>query len=140
MAARQSRLHWDLENNLETGEPDPIEEYPSEKRVVSGSVWMLVNTMALFFLPVANGLIAGAIGGFRVGNMRNALIAASGALLLSSCLLWITYSLFPIPVMGSPLTQIGAVVLILLTDFATLVGAAIGGHISHSRIDRWNRA
>ena len=138
MAARKQR-HWE-ENNLETGEPDPVEELPSESKVVAGSLWMFAITMALFFLPVESGMIAGVIGGYRVGTTRTAVMAALGPLILVSFLLWMVLSLVPIPLMGSTPSQAALALLITLTDLGLLVGAAIGGTLAQNRIDRLNRA
>ena len=108
--------YWEKESSLETGEPDPVEEYPSEKRVVSGSFRMLAVTTALFFLPIANGVIGGLIGGLRVGSARAAIMSALGPLLFASCFLWMIYTFVPIPMSGGRLTQIGAWTLIFLSD------------------------
>jgi hypothetical protein len=141
LATKRNRAYWkETESPLETGEPEPVEEYPSEERVVSGSLLMFALAMALFMFPVVNGMVAGVVGGYRVGSPRNALMSALGPLTVASCLLWILMTVFPIPMMGSPITQIGIAFLILLTDVAMLVGAAIGGTVSQNRIDRLNRA
>ena len=141
MAAKKQSTYWkETEGPLETGEPEPVEEYPSEKKVITGSIWMLALAIALFMFPVVNGLVAGVVGGLRVGSPRNALMSALGPITVASCLLWMLMTVFPLPIMGYPLTQIGNAFLVLLTDVAMLIGAAIGGTIAQNRIDRLNRA
>ncbi len=44
--------------------------------IVSGSIWMTVVPLALFFMPVLNGLVAGLVGGYRIGDARRAVVAA----------------------------------------------------------------
>jgi hypothetical protein len=140
MAAKRKRAYWKESESLETGEPEPVEEYPSEDRVVSGSLIMFALTMALFMLPVVNGMVGGVVGGYRVGSARNALMSALGPLTVATCLLWILMTIFPLPLMGHPLTQISVAGIILITDCALLLGAAIGGTVAQNRIDRLNRA
>lgn len=140
-AAKQySYRDWEPQSTLETGEPEPVEDYPSESRVVSGTLWMIGVSIAIYFLPVANGLIAGTIGGYRIGSPRAALMSALGAVAFTSCLLWMMFTLIPFPMMGNPITQIGAFGLIFLTDIGLIVGAGIGGVVARNKIDRLNRA
>ncbi len=125
------------EQNLETGEPDPVEQVEArEHGVLLGSILMFVITMALFFLPVVNGIIGGVIGGHKVGHTKNAIMPDMGV----GFLLWIALKVANIPVMGVPPSDPELALLVVLSDLGLLVGAAIGGTLAQNRIDRFNRA
>ncbi len=129
------------EQNLETGEPDPVEQVEArEHGVLLGSILMFVITMALFFLPVVNGIIGGVIGGHKVGHTKNAIIAAIVPAMGVGFLLWIALKVANIPVMGVPPSDPELALLVVLSDLGLLVGAAIGGTLAQNRIDRFNRA
>jgi hypothetical protein len=138
-ALRKLPPRWDLEGDLETGEPDPVEDYPAEVRAVSGSFWMFGILMLFFFAPVVNGLVAGAIGGYRIGTARNAVMAALGPLSLGTCFLWMFWTEMPRPFAPYPLTQLEIIALLALADLALLLGAAIGGNFAQQRLRRPGR-
>ncbi|MGZ3660465.1 MAG: hypothetical protein ACXVB9_20965 [Bdellovibrionota bacterium] len=117
-----------------------MEDYPRESRAVAGSLWMLGLSVALFFLPVVSGIIAGLVGGFKVGTTRMAMTAAGGALIFTTVILWMLFSLMPIPLLGNLASQPEIALLIILTDLGLLIGAGVGGTIAENRIDRLNRA
>ncbi|HEY8280005.1 MAG TPA: hypothetical protein VIH99_10290 [Bdellovibrionota bacterium] len=124
---------------LETGEPE-LTVHEQEVRSIGGSLWMLGITLALFFLPVVNGLIGGVVGGFRAGSTKGALLASILPVGAAAFLLWIILSYIQLPVMGSPADAIQIALLTLLSIVAMVVGAAIGGTVAQNRIDRLNRA
>lgn len=129
------------ELDLETGEPDAIDqEAAQEHGVLVGSILMFVITMGLFFLPVVNGIVGGVIGGHKVGNTKNAIIAAIVPAMGVGFLLWIALKIANIPVMGIPPSDPELALLVVLSDLGLLVGAAIGGTLAQNRIDRFNRA
>jgi hypothetical protein len=128
------------ESDLETGEPDQALDRPAESRAVGGSVWMIVISSAFYFLPVANGVVAGIIGGFRLGSTRLAITGAAGALLFTTAISWMLFTALPIPLMGSHVDQVQIAILITLSGIGLLIGAGIGGTIAQNRIDRFNRA
>ncbi|MGZ3655024.1 MAG: hypothetical protein ACXVCS_05700 [Bdellovibrionota bacterium] len=101
---------------------------------------MLGLSVALFFLPVVSGIIAGLVGGFKVGTTRMAMTAAGGALIFTTVILWMLFSLMPIPLLGNLASQPEIALLIILTDLGLLIGAGVGGTIAENRIDRLNRA
>jgi hypothetical protein len=99
---------------------------PRRSSVIAGSLWMVVISIALFFLPLLNGLIAGAVGGYKVGGVGRALLAAilPGAAVAGA--LWGIFALLDAPVWGL-LAGAAIGVLVLLSDVGLFIGAAIGG-------------
>lgn len=96
-------------------------------RVVSGSAWMLLTTLALFFLPLVNGLVGGFIGGYRVGSLKKALAAAVLPAAASALGLWALFALLGSPVFGIAAgSTIG--LIIALSEAGVFVGAAVGGY------------
>ena len=87
---------------------------------------MVFLSIALFFIPLLNGLIAGLVGGYKVGGVARALVAAILPGVAAAGGLWIVFALFDAPVWGF---VAGAAVgfLILLSDIGLFIGAAIGG-------------
>lgn len=97
--------------------------------IVAGAAWMVVISLVLFFLPAINGLIAGAVGGHKVGSVGRALLASVlPALVLASCL-WLLLAVFQLPFVGL-LAGFAVGTLIVVSDLGLFVGAAIGGAIS----------
>jgi hypothetical protein len=98
----------------------------ADKSVVGGAIWMVVITLALFFVPLINGLIGGIVGGYRVGDWKRALGAAVIPALVAALGLWLIVAALGGPVWGF---AAGAAVglLVLLADLGIFVGAAIGG-------------
>jgi hypothetical protein len=139
-AIRKPKQSLTTENDLETGEPDPVLDMPAERRAISGSIWMFVISSVFYFLPVANGIVAGLIGGFKIGNTRMALTAAAGVLLFTTAVSWMLFTMMPIPLMGGISNQIQIAILIALSDAGLFIGAGVGGTIAQNRIDRLNRA
>ncbi|HWM86825.1 MAG TPA: hypothetical protein VNO33_13325, partial [Kofleriaceae bacterium] len=98
------------------------------RSILVGSLWMVFLSLALFFVPALNGLIAGLVGGYKVGSIGRALVAAILPAIVVAGGLWAGFALFDAPVWGLLAgTAIG--VLILLADLGLLIGAAIGGAI-----------
>jgi hypothetical protein len=103
-----------------------------QSSVVGGAVWMLVITLALFFLPLINGLVGGLVGGYKTGDVKHALGAAVLPALIASLGLWIIVGAIGAPVWG--LLAGGAIgVMVLLADVGIFLGAAIGGWVAQSR-------
>jgi hypothetical protein len=111
---------------------EPTVPAPRQGSVVEGSLWMVGLTIALFFLPLVNGLIGGFVGGYKVGSTKRALASALLPAFVVSVGLWILLMLFNLPVVG---LFAGAVagVAILLADIGILIGAVIGGSLSSRR-------
>ncbi len=102
---------------------------PSQRRrssVVIGSIWMVLLSLALFFVPLVNGLIAGAVGGYKVGGVGRALIAAILPAFIVGVGLWIAFAFFDAPVWGF-LAGAAVGMIILLSDVGLFIGAVVGG-------------
>jgi hypothetical protein len=101
---------------------------PQREAVVKGSMLMAIVSLALCFVPVLGGLLAGIIGGYRIGRMRRALLAALVAGLVAGLGSWLLLSLALPHVLGVSAAAIAAWVLV--SEAGLLSGAAIGA-ISH---------
>lgn len=110
-----------------------IEASPRASNIFSASVCMVGVTLALFFLPLINGLIGGIIGGYKVGSPGRALGAAVLPAAIASLGLWLLMISFDRPVLGF-VAGLAAGVLILLADVGIFVGALIGGALSNRRV------
>jgi len=128
----------DFDNKKE--EPNSVFDMPPERRAITGSIWMFVISSVFYFLPVANGVVAGLVGGMRVANTRMALTAAAGVAIFTAAVSWMLFTTMPIPLMGVTSSQTQIALLVILSQFGLLVGAGVGGTIAQNRIDRLNRA
>lgn len=61
---------------------------------------MVFLSLALFFFPLVNGLIAGLVGGYKVGSPGRALLAAILPAALVAGGLWVVFALFDAPIRG----------------------------------------
>lgn len=124
-------------NNPLTDVPGTTEA-ENKKNLVVGSLWMVALTMALFFLPALNGLIAGCVGGYMVGSMKRAIMAAVLPACVAAIGLWILLATLDFPVVGF---FVGAAmgVHIILSEIGLFLGAAIGGTVAQTRVDKYNR-
>lgn len=104
-------------------------EQQRSKSVFVGALWMVVISLALFFLPLINGLIGGIVGGYKVGTIGRALTAAVLPALVVAVGLWIIFVGFDAPIFGI-VAGLAAGLLILLSDVGLFIGAAIGAALS----------
>ena len=106
-----------------------------DSSVVAASLWMIVISLALFFLPALNGLIGGAVGGYKAGSAARGLTAAVLPAIVVGAVLWIVFALFDAPILGF----FGGLALglwALISSVGVLVGAIIGGVLAPARIPR----
>ena len=75
-----------LKERAPTAPPPSLDHHTG---MVAGAVWMVVLSLALFFVPGLNGLIAGLVGGYLVGSLGRALAAAVLPALLVAVGLWL---------------------------------------------------
>jgi hypothetical protein len=111
-----------------------MQHRPSEERssVVVGSLYMVVISIALFFVPILNGLVGGLVGGYKVGGVRRALIAAILPAIVLAIGLWIILALLSAPIIGF-FAGAALGVIVLFADIGLFIGAAIGGALSNRR-------
>jgi hypothetical protein len=102
------------------------------KSVLTGSVWMVVLSLALFFLPAINGLVGGVVGGYKAGNARRALLAAILPAVLLALGLWVLLSVLGMPVLGV-FAGLAVGVWVAVSDLGLFVGALIGGLVRRAQ-------
>lgn len=100
--------------------------------IVAGSFWMVAVSLLLFFVPLINGVVGGAIGGYKVGSVGRALLAALLPALFVGVGLWALLFVLDAPVWGL-LAGMTGVMLIIVSELGLFVGAAIGGALSPRR-------
>lgn len=105
------------------------------KSVVMGSVWMVVITLALFFIPILNGLIGGLVGGYMVRGVGRALGAAVLPAIVVAIGLWLLLAVLDLPVIGF-IAGIAVGLWILFSDLGLLLGAAVGGALGEQKTPR----
>lgn len=94
-------------------------------------VWMIGLSVALFWVPVVGGLVAGFVGGRKAGSPG----AAAVAVVLPGLILFLVSALLGalvgwIPLIGQLVAAIlgmGSLVLSFMNVIPLLVGAVIGG-------------
>jgi hypothetical protein len=94
--------------------------------VFTASLLMVGITLVLFFLPFINGVIGGAVGGYMLGDVKRALIAAILPAVFVSLLLLGIFALFGSPIIGIFAGMTGAA-LVFFADVGIFIGAVIGG-------------
>lgn len=100
----------------------------SHTGTLAGAIWMVVISLALFFLPGINGLIAGLVGGYMIGTVGRALIAALLPALIIAAGLWALLSIVGLPVIGF-LAGTAVTILIASSDVALFLGAFLGAAV-----------
>jgi hypothetical protein len=103
---------------------------PERRSVFVGSVWMVVISMVLFFVPLINGLIGGFVGGYMVGTVKRALIAAVLPAVVVAIGLGLLLAMVDLPVLGF-IAGLTVGFIVLLSDVGLFIGAAIGGAMSN---------
>lgn len=101
------------------------------RSVVLGALVMVLVSLALFFLPLVNGLIGGFVGGYLVRNVKRALLAAVLPAIVVAVGLWLIFGLFEAPVLGL-FAGLAVGIWIVLSDVALFIGAAAGGALASS--------
>jgi hypothetical protein len=86
---------------------------------------MVVLSLALFFVPGVNGLIAGLVGGYLVGSLGRAMTAAVLPALIVAVGLWILLAAVGMPILGF-FAGAAITVLIVLAELGLFLGAALG--------------
>jgi hypothetical protein len=97
--------------------------------IIVGSLWMIGLTLVLFFLPLLNGLIGGAVGGYKVGGVGRALLAALLPAVVVGVGLWILFAVAHVPFWGV-VAGLTAAALVVLADVGMIIGAVIGGALA----------
>jgi hypothetical protein len=106
--------------------------FEERENIVIAAAWMVGITMLLFFLPLVNGLIGGAVGGYKAGTPSRGFMAALIPALVVGAALWLVFGLFGGPVIGF-FAGAAAGMLVLLADVGMFVGALVGGYFAETR-------
>jgi hypothetical protein len=104
---------------------------PRQTSLVQGSIWMMVVSVVLFFLPGVNGFVGGVIGGARSGDAWSAFRASVLPALVTTILLWFVYAVFDARVLY--FSNLSPFTLSLTSGLAMLLGALVGGSGATSR-------
>jgi hypothetical protein len=107
--------------------------------IVAGSLWMIGLTLALFFLPLINGVIGGFVGGYKVSGVGRALAAAVLPAIVVAVGLAILFAILDAPVWGIVAGLSGSA-LVALADVGIFLGAAIGGAMGRAAMPGRRRA
>jgi len=105
---------------------------PKDSSIIASSMWMILVSLLLFFLPAVNGLIGGAVGGYKAGSVKRGLFAAVLPAVVVGILLWVIFAIFGAPLIGF-IGGLAIGVWALLSSLGLLVGALIGGAMAPPR-------
>jgi hypothetical protein len=97
--------------------------------LVVAALWMIGISLVLFFLPALNGLIGGAVGGYKAGSAKRGLGAAILPAIVVGIGIWLLLAVFEAPIIGF-LAGIAVGLWALISSIGLLIGAAIGGAVS----------
>ena len=100
-----------------------------ETSLVVSALWMIGISLLLFFLPAINGLIGGAVGGYKAGSAKRGLGAALLPAVIVGVGIWLLLAVFEAPILGF-LAGIAVGLWALISSIGLLIGAAIGGAVS----------
>lgn len=103
-----------------------------DSSILASSLWMIVITLVLFFLPAINGLIGGAVGGYKAGSAARGVSAAVLPAIVVGFSLWGLLAYFDRPVLGF-FGGLAVGLWALISSISLLVGAALGGVFAPDR-------
>jgi hypothetical protein len=107
--------------------------YRSEQEaILKGSLWMVGLTLALFFIPLVNGVIGGVVGGYKVGRVRRALLAAILPAIVVAFSLWVVLGVMGLPFVGI-IAGVAVGGWVFLASLGIFLGAAVGGAFGDMR-------
>jgi hypothetical protein len=100
--------------------------------ILASSLWMIVISLVLFFLPAVNGLIGGAVGGYKAGSAGRGVVAAILPAIVVGLSLWGLLASYGRPILGF-FGGLAVGLWALISSVALLIGAAIGGVMAPDR-------
>lgn len=116
----------------ETRTEEPIMAQIKDSSIVASSFWMVLISLVLFFLPAINGLIGGAVGGYKAGSAGRGVTAAILPSVVVGLGLWAIFAIFDAPILGL-FGGLAMGVWALISSIGLLIGAALGGAIAPPR-------
>lgn len=103
-----------------------------DSSIVVSALWMIVISLLLFFLPAINGLIGGAVGGYKAGSAGRGVGAAILPSVIVGLSLWGLLASFERPLLGF-FGGLAVGLWALISSISLLIGAAIGGVMAPAR-------
>jgi len=110
-----------------------------QENVVTASLWMIVITLSLFFLPFFSGVFGGMAGGYLAGGWRRGLVAGVVPAVVIAFGMWFLLTGLDAPGAGVG-TARPAGAMIAAALFGLFAGAALGGWIAQTGKRRTERA
>ena len=103
-----------------------------DSSILASSLWMIGISLLLFFVPAVNGLVGGAVGGYKAGSAGRGLIAAILPSIVVGLALWGLLAWYDKPILGF-FGGLAVGLWALISSVALLIGAAIGGVVAPNR-------
>lgn len=103
-----------------------------DSSILVSSLWMIAISLLLFFVPAVNGLVGGAVGGYKAGSASRGLVAALLPSIVVGLALWGLLASYGRPVLGF-FGGLAVGLWALISSVALLIGAAIGGVLAPDR-------
>jgi hypothetical protein len=105
---------------------------PRNSSILASSLWMIGISLLLFFLPAINGLIGGAVGGYKAGSAGRGFLAAVLPSVVVGLSLWGVFAWYGRPILGL-FGGLAVGLWALISSVALLIGAVIGGVLAPDR-------
>jgi hypothetical protein len=112
-----------------------LEKGHHRSSLFAASLWMIVISLVLFFVPVINGFIGGLVGGYKAGTALRGVEAALIPALIVAAGLGILLAMFHAPTMAI-ISGLTGFVVVALSSIGIILGGAVGGLISNSMSHR----
>ncbi|NLG75922.1 MAG: hypothetical protein GX535_06770 [Xanthomonadaceae bacterium] len=103
-----------------------------DSSIVASSLWMIVISLVLFFLPAVNGLIGGAVGGYKAGSAKRGIAAAILPSIVVGLSMWALFAIFGAPLIGL-VGGLAVGIWALFSSIGLLIGGLIGGAMAPNR-------
>jgi hypothetical protein len=103
-----------------------------DSSILASSLWMIGISLLLFFVPAVNGLVGGAVGGYKAGSAGRGVIAAILPSIVVGLALWGLLAWYDKPILGF-FGGLAVGLWALISSVALLIGAAIGGLMAPNR-------
>lgn len=103
-----------------------------DSSILASSLWMILISLVLFFLPAINGLIGGWVGGYKAGSAGRGMSAAVLPSIVVGATLWIMLASYGRPLLGF-FGGMAVGLWALISSVSLLIGAAIGGVMAPDR-------
>ena len=101
-------------------------------KILGPSIWMIVVSLLLFWLPGFGPLIAGYVGGRMAGNVSAAFSAALLPMVVAGLGVFIAVTLIGLPFIGV-IAGTALVIYIIAHEIALIAGAVIGGLLASAK-------